>query len=197
MIILAELFTFARCTYCPYAEDALDSLVKEFGDSLAVVAYHRRVAGDTLSPSYVAVRESLYQIDVSPIVVFDGVHQIQTEDPQQDYPAYKNLILSERNIEPEIGLFLNVEQIGSSCTVEIGICPLDSIGDGDHRLFLVVCEDSVYFSQVGASDTFFNFVMREMLPDQYGRSVTLPAPQDTVLEQLNFVLDPGWNEKSD
>ncbi|MEO0078427.1 MAG: hypothetical protein ABIK86_05455, partial [candidate division WOR-3 bacterium] len=48
-VVLAELFTWQRCSYCPYAARTLDSLAREFADSVVVVAYHRRVAGDTLS----------------------------------------------------------------------------------------------------------------------------------------------------
>ncbi|MBM3315077.1 hypothetical protein FJY71_04445, partial [candidate division WOR-3 bacterium] len=40
-VVLAELFTWQRCVYCPYAAHTLDSLVREFADSVVVIAYHR------------------------------------------------------------------------------------------------------------------------------------------------------------
>ncbi len=193
-VVLAELFTFARCTYCPFAEAALDSLSEEYGDSLAVIAYHRQVTGDTLSPTYVAVRESLYQIDLSPTVVFDGTHSVQTEDPKQDYAIYKGWIESERQQEPRIELNLEVGLIGSAMNTTIDIIPIDSIPDGEFRLFVVIYEDSVHFHQAGATDSIYNFVMRAMAPDEYGVPIQF-AGSDTISREFNINIKPFWNHE--
>lgn len=189
-IVLAEFFTFARCVYCPYAEEALDSLSKEFGDSLAIIAYHRQKLGDTLSPSYVAVRESLYSIQTSPTVVFDGLYNIQTEDPDENYPVFKNYIVNERSKLTPLSLELETSVSGSSVNTKIHIFPVDSI-DGVYHLFLVVTEDSVYFKQTGAPDSIFCYVMRKMVPDENGIEVKIVYP-DTIIKELNFNLNPTW-----
>jgi len=191
-IVLAEFFTFARCTYCPYAEHALDSLSKEFGDSLAVIAYHRRALGDTLSPPYVAVRESLYSIQTSPIVVFDGLHIVQTEKPEDDYPTYKNYVELERGDTTFLKLQLDVTVQGSSINLKSMLVPLDTIEQGNYRLFLIVVEDSVYFKQVGAPDSIFYFVMRKMVPDVEGIEIN-PVFPDTLVKETNFFIQPDLN----
>lgn len=191
-VVLAELFTFARCTYCPFSEHALDSLAKEFGDSLAVIAYHRRVLGDTLSPEYVAVRESLYQIDVSPTVVFDGVHVVQTEDPSQNYSTYQNYIIQRRTIAPKLRLDLETTLISSSVNLKLHIVAIDYIENGDYHLFFVVYEDSVYFAQSGAPESTFSYVMRKMIPDAHGMSINL-FYADSIFEEVNFNLQPNWD----
>lgn len=191
-IVLTEFFTFARCTYCPYAEEALDSLSKEFRDSLAVVAYHRRLLGDTLSPSYVGVRESLYSIQTSPIVVFDGTTIVQTEKPEDNYPAYKNCILSERTKKTNLRLNLENTVEGNLISLKIFVVPIDSIEASEYRLYIILTEDSVYFKQTGAPDSIFHFVMRKMIPDEKGIKIT-PVFPDSIIEELNFMLQPGWN----
>jgi len=192
-IVLAEDFSFARCTYCPYAEDALDSLFHEYQDSLAVIVYHRRILGDTLSPAYVAVRESLYQITASPTVVFDGIHIVQTEDPNQDYATYKNFIISERNREPKLRLHLETNLIAFSVNLKLHIVVVDSIKIDDRYLFFVVYEDSVYFAQSGAPESTFNYVMRKMVPDERGIPIGLSYP-DSIVKEVNFNLQDNWHK---
>jgi glutaredoxin len=191
-VVLAELFTFARCTYCPFSEHALDSLTKEYEDSLAVIAYHRRVLGDTLSPEYVAVRESLYQIDVSPTVVFDGIHVVQTEDPNQNYSTYQNYIIQRRTITPKLRLYLETTLISFSVNLKLHIVAIDSIENGDYHLFFVVYEDSVYFAQSGAPESTFSYVMRKMIPDAYGTPITV-VYSDSFVEEVDFNLQPNWD----
>lgn len=193
-VVLAELFTFARCTYCPFSEHALDSLSEEYGDSLAVIAYHRRVLGDTLSPTYVAVRESLYQIDVSPTVVFDGVHVIQTEDPSQNYATYQNYIIQRRTVTPKLRLYLETIVISSSVNLKLHIVAIDSIEDGDYDLFFTVYEDSVFFAQSGAPESTFSYVMRKMIPDAYGAPISVTYP-DSFIEEVDFNLEPTWDHE--
>uniref|UniRef100_A0A7C4TCU6 Omp28-related outer membrane protein n=1 Tax=candidate division WOR-3 bacterium TaxID=2052148 RepID=A0A7C4TCU6_UNCW3 len=190
-IVLAEFFTFARCIFCPYAEEGLDSLSKEFGDSLAIIAYHRRVLGDTLSPAYTAVRESLYTIQTSPIVVFDGLHKVQTEKPEDDYPTYKNYILSERGRTTPLKLSIESNVNLYSVHLKITIIPVDSLGSGDFRLFLVLTEDSVYFRQIGAPDSIFYFVARRMIPDEQGIPVN-PVYPDSIVKEIDFNLQSNW-----
>ncbi len=191
-IVLAEFFTFARCVYCPYAEEALNSLSKEFKDSLAIIAHHRRVLGDTLSPSYVAVRESLYSIQTSPVVVFDGLYNVQTQNPEDDYPTYKNYITSERSKKTSLRLNIEKEIDGSIVSLKVKVVAVDSIVPSDYRLFIVLTEDSVYFKQAGAPDSIFYFVMRKMIPDENGVEIN-PVFPDSIIKNANFILQPNWN----
>ncbi|MEO0081063.1 MAG: hypothetical protein ABIL25_02075 [candidate division WOR-3 bacterium] len=79
-VVLAELFTWQRCVYCPYAAHTLESLATEFKDSVVVITHHRRVAGDTLSPDYVETRRALYyDTGGEPATVFDGGPVVRTQ----------------------------------------------------------------------------------------------------------------------
>jgi hypothetical protein len=192
-IVLAEYFTFARCAYCPGAEHALDSLSNEYGDSLAVIAYHRQILGDTLSPGYVSTREALYGVTTSPATVFDGVSGIiQTQDPSQNYSAFKDWIINRRSVAPSIEMDLETTISSFSVNLLLHIIAVDSIEAGDHRLFVVLYEDSVYFAQVGAPDSIFHYVVRKMVPDELGMPVDIAYP-DSLLQEVDFDLSPDWN----
>jgi hypothetical protein len=191
-IVLAEDFSFARCAYCPYAEDALDSLAREYGDSLAVLVYHRRQLGDTLSPAYVAVRESLYQITSSPTVVFDGTHIVQTEDPDQDYEVYKNNIVLERNRDAKLTMDLKAEIVTNIVNLTLHTEVKDSVNSDSCRLFFVIYEGEVFFKQTGAPDSIFDYVVRKILPSEQGIPMTLAFP-DSLTNEENFSVSPDWD----
>lgn len=194
-IVLAEYFTFARCTYCPWAEHALDSLSREYGDSLAVIAYHRRVTGDTLSPEYVSAREAFYGITTSPSTVFDGISGVvQTEDPGQNYPTFKGWIIQRGNVSPSLKLSMEVNVVSSSVNLELHIVSIDSIEEGDHRLFIILYEDNVYFAQAGAPESTFHYVVRKMIPDENGAPIDL-FYTDSLIKEVDFNLQNNWNKE--
>ncbi len=191
-IVLAEDFSFARCTYCPYAEHALDSLSREYGESLAVIIYHRRQLGDTLSPPYIATRESLYHILSSPTVVFDGIHIVQTENPNDDYMIYKQYITTQKSAKTKLFLHLDSELSADSVDVTVNIGAMDSLNNNHLNLFLVVYENDVFFKQLGAPDSIFDYVVRKIVPDENGMEFEIDY-LDSLTKQVSFALSPNWN----
>ncbi len=72
-VVLAEEFTDTECTYCPGAANALDSLYENYGDNLAIVAYHGGFSGnDPFDNSYATDRRSYYGINAYPTCIFGG-----------------------------------------------------------------------------------------------------------------------------
>lgn len=191
-IVLAEDFSYARCSYCPFAEEALDSLSREFGDSLAVIIYHRRMLGDTLSPPGVIVREGFYQISTSPIVVFDGTNKIQTSDPSLDYPTYKTQIMGCRSKKSPFRLRLNANQTGNTVNLVLHIIAIDSLQNSDLRIFFIAYEDDVVFIQAGAPDTIFDYVVRKMIPDENGIPLNIQQ-NDSTVQTAQFNLSDHWH----
>lgn len=188
-IVLAELFTWARCPNCPFATQALDSLKKEYPDSLIVIAYHRRVLGDTLSPQYVENRKAFYYTSGGePAVLFDGTGPVWTTDPPQNYQTYKTHIINRRNqksplkikLEPQTGI------------IKATIIATDVINATNLRLFFIICEDSIRFSLSGAYDSVFNHVMRAIIPNENGIACALTLG-DSLNQEVSFTLMPGWN----
>lgn len=192
-IVLAEFFTWQRCVYCPYAAHTLDSLVREFQDSVVVIAYHRRVAGDTLSPAYVEVRRALYyETGGEPATVFDGGEVVRTPGPQHNYTIFRNYILGAKSTKPKIQLDLDAAIGTDTGRVIVRVWGVDSTPAETLRLFTVITEDSVPATLTGATDSVFNSVMRALLPDPSGRPVVL-SRADTIEVIERFSLAGFWN----
>ncbi len=193
-IVLAELFTWARCPYCPYAARALDSLAKEYNDSIAIIAYHRRIGGDTLSPDLVERRRSFYyEAGGEPAVLFDGTGPVWTTDPNQNYPTYKSYIIGRRNKKSPLRLYLETLVRADTGIIKTTAVVTDSIPTGDLRILTVVYEDSVRFWLPGASDSVFNRVMRLMIPDENGIACTLSF-RDSIAKEVRFSLNQTWRQ---
>jgi thiol-disulfide isomerase/thioredoxin len=191
-VVLAELFTWQRCSYCPYAAHALESLATEFDDSLVVIAYHRRMAGDTLSPAYVENRcEHYYTSGGEPATVFDGGSPVRTSGPEQNLEVFRNQILAARSVTPKVQLAVQATFDSMSGTVTTTVAGVDSTPGETLRFFVVVVEDSVSASLVGATDSLFDNVMRAMLPSHEGRPV-LVGPRDSVVVTEGFTALPHW-----
>lgn len=192
-VVLVEFFTWQRCVYCPHAARALDSLVREFRDSVVVIAYHRRVAGDTLSPAYVEARRAFYyETGGEPATVFDGGGVVRTPGPEYNYETFRSYIRAARSAAPEVQLEMTVTLDSAEGTAVVLASGVDSTPTESLRLFIVITEDSLPATQSGAADTIFNSVMRAMLPDTNGRSIQL-FRADTARIEERFALAGFWN----
>lgn len=192
-VVLAELFTWMRCGYCPYAAHALDSVAADFPDSMVVIAYHRRVAGDTLSPAYSETRMGVYYSSGGePATTFDGGNVVRTSGPEDDYPTFHAMTLAARNVVPEAQLGVSAQAGDSDGTVRVWATGVSGTPADTLRLFVVLTEDSVRAYLSGETDFLFRHVMRQMLPGVGGDSVDLSVG-DTVVKEYDFQVRPSWN----
>jgi len=192
-VVVAEFFTWQRCSYCPYAARTLDSLAREFQDSVVVVAYHRRVAGDTLSPEYVEERRGFYYDGGGePATVFDGGVPVRTPGPDYNYETFRDYILAAKSVTPRAQLSIDAEPDSTGGTIAVSASGVDSTPDESLRLYVVLVEDSVRGALPGATDSVFNRVMRAMLPGPDGRAIRLTR-QDTLETVERYALAPEWN----
>lgn len=205
--VLAEFFTFSRCSYCPYAARALDSVAAAAAESLIVIAWHRRVAGDTLSPAWVEQRSAFYDEAVGgePATVFDGGALVRTTDPSQNYTTFHDAYTGAKSHNPLVRLTVSVAlsgdtvpnrngsgHVATACSVAVQVVGVDSTPGETLHLFIVLCEDSVRSRLVGNSETLFNHVVRGMVPDENGTAMVL-----TRNDTFDFVRTVGlagfWN----
>ena len=192
-VVLAEFFTWMRCGYCPYAARALDSVAADFPDSLVVIAYHRRVAGDTLSPVYAETRMGVYYSSGGePATTFDGGNVVRTSGPEYNYPTFRAMTVAARNVVPGAQLGVSAAAGDSDGTVKVWATGVSATPTDTLRLFVVLVEDSVHAYLPGAPDSVFRHVMRQMLPGIDGEPVNL-AVGDTVVKEYYFRVQPSWN----
>ena len=192
-VVLAELFSWQRCSYCPYAAHALESLALELADSVVIIAYHRRVLGDTLSPGYVEARRAYYyESGGEPATVFDGGAPVRTTEPGDNLPVFRAEILGARNRRPLAQLQLAGRLDARQGIASIVASGVDSTPGESLRLFVAVVEDGVRATLVGATDSVFNRVMRALLPDSSGRPLLL-APGESLAVAETFPAPDFWD----
>ncbi|MCX7757436.1 MAG: Omp28-related outer membrane protein [candidate division WOR-3 bacterium] len=191
-LVLAELFTWARCVYCPYAAQTLDSLANEYSDSIIVIAYHRRISQDTLSPEYVENRRRFYyETGSEPVVFFDGNGPVRTENPSMNYTTYKGYIQNARNRPAPLKIILDPQVNNDSAVIKIRLIPTAIINSNNLRVLSVLVEDRVHFFLSGATESTFNNVMRAMLPDENGIPYS-PQIGETARYEIKFPLRTNW-----
>ncbi len=194
-VVLGEFFTYQRCSYCPFAARALESLVTEFQDSVVIIAYHRRLHGDTLSPEYVEMRRAVYyESGGEPATVFDGGEVVRTSGPEYNYEIFRNYILKAKSVLPKAQIEVEGWIESGTGTAVVLISGVDSTPPDTLRLFLVVTEDSVRSLLPGATDSLYNNVMRAMIPDFSGWGFTL-LPGDTVRFEEKFPIPNFWDKE--
>jgi len=192
-VVLAEYFTWMRCAYCPYASRALDSVAADFDDSLVIVAYHRRLAGDTLSPAYAETRRLFYySSNGEPATTFDGGEVVWTPGPEYNYPTFHGKTVAARNVVPGAQLAVAASLGDSDGTITVSASGVTGTPTDSLRLFVVITEDSVRAYLPGAYDSIFRHVMRQMLPGEDGVPVSLFVG-DTVVVERQFRLRPFWD----
>lgn len=195
-MVLIEFITAQSCPNCPYAEEALNVVLDEYGaDSLCIVSYH-----DLQPPTDpVATPETVARIDwytdttelgenTWPIAVFDGEHERAVVGAQSVNWCVGNYEI-EIDHRKSIGSPLTIDLSGSigggrgEATVLVKV--RDPIPAGDYVLRTVVTEDDLFFPP----DHDYGYVARDLLEDE---PLTLAAVGDSAVVQRSFAVDPGW-----
>ncbi len=191
-VVVAEQFTATWCQFCPGASRAHYELYHRSYDSLVVIAYHPSGSDPFYSTEAVA-RASYYNITGYPTSWFDGViRNLGGQRYGNNYPWFRNSFDQRINISSPLEITLD--------------CVYDSVADSgmvtatventsgssvDGNLHFVIVENDVPFNWMGMDR--LEFLMRDMLPDAGGESVSIPA-SDTIIRTRDFAIDTTWGE---
>jgi hypothetical protein len=196
-VALVELFTTNTCPNCPKSEDALSTMLDEYGRRhLCVVAYHDKPQSDGLASAETASRIDWYtdqagfpgSENVHPTAVFDGLRIVEgaltTGAAEADY----RLELDNRYAA---GSPLSISLTGSigaaSGSVAVVVRAEDEADTGSMVVRFVLVEDRVLYS--GFFDNIYDYVARDILPDQ---DLDLDAVGDSTVIDMDFIVDSAW-----
>lgn len=120
-MVLCEEFGRTTCYYCQFAGGALDLLVDEYPDTLAVVQIH--TSGAPAIP-WGTARASYYGVAGTPTVWFDGVLEVVgAGSVSSAYTTYRNRILSRAAIDTDITIeVFGTEITGSMYELTARVC---------------------------------------------------------------------------
>ena len=163
-----EFFTYHHCPNCPFAEAAIDSIFGMHGDSIVVIEYHAKIAGDTLSPcsTFVSNRQTLYGISAYPTVEFDGVEEVVGAVGDL-VSTYLNILESRFSNKSSLRISVFQAQFVDPSSVSFNM-QIMANADVSGRLFIVLTEDSVVLD-----DSVYNFVARQVYPDENGMNFSV------------------------
>lgn len=192
-IVLAESFSATRCVNCPQADAAMYRLSEEYGrGKLVVVQYHpTQFAGDDpFGTKKTDAKISSYGVGGYPIAFFDGRERMDGA-PADIYEQYKKRIETEIQRKSPITISMSGNLYSTNqATVNIEIKVVAPISQQDLVLHFIVIEDSIYYKAPNG-DTLHRFVVREIIPDEKGESVSLSLGSD-VRRIRNFSISPQW-----
>ena len=152
--VLAEFFTDDGWPICASAEQALDSLKKLYGDSLAIISYNH-----TLCPAAIAdERANLYGFPVYPTVVFDGTDEVFEPNPDSLLTTYDDHIQAAKADTPQYNLELTATATPNAGNLQLNIVTADTIPVGEIFTYIAICQDSIH----GFLMPYFNYVCQQM-----------------------------------
>ncbi len=193
-VVVCEEFTATWCTYCPGAARALDEIYERSYDSVVVIAYHSSTSDPFYSPE-AAARLSYYSVSGYPTTIFDGakrvvggVHTGTLYACFLDTVKYRLTISSPLTID----LTCSYDTIANTGTVNATIQNTTS-NTINGTLHFVIVENNIPYNWQGM--TKLDFLMRDMLPDQNGEAVTIPA-NGSINRSRGFSIGASWQEKN-
>ena len=191
-VVLLEDFSNTGCIPCVAADSIVTEFVAFYGSGRLVVIQYHISYPYPLDPFYLAAmqqnnaRSSYYGVGPIPLVVLDGL----LSPVATDGSAVQQAIEDRLAVESLVELRTWNDIVGSSGQVgaEI-ICPSEPPA-GSLRLHLVVLESNILYDASNGLDHFDN-IMRVMLPDASGISISLTA-DDTLNFNQDYTVDPDW-----
>ena len=188
-IVLFEHFTNASCSNCEFADPHLNDLIGSNAIQIAPINYHTGFPGfDPMylqSTEFVNARLDYYPPLGVPTAVIDGglitapTPTIQTTQiyQLQQRPALFHIALNEKLLQ------FGVDS-GRLVQMDVHITPSMDIISGNHALRIALAEKNVtYDTPPGSANlTFFDYVLRAMLPDADGT----PLPDMAAGETQTF-----------
>lgn len=192
-IVVAEEFTATWCTYCPGAARGLDEIYERAYDSVVVIAYHSS-SSDPFYTQESAQRASYYGITGYPTTFFDGIiSEVGGVHYGTMYPFYRRDYNQRINLPSNllISLTCNYDSVSNSGTVTATIQNTSSNAISGILHFVIV-ENDIPYNWQGMTE--LDFVVRDMVPDANGESVTIPA-NSSITRSRNFTISSSWKEK--
>jgi hypothetical protein len=159
---------------------------------VVIIAYHSSTT-DPFYSSEAAVRKSNYSIPGYPTVVFQGRDLVVGgSHSQSQYYRYEPEVLTWSSISTPIVIAFDGAYNPATRTGTV-TAHLMNTGSASVSglLHFGLTENGIPYSWQG--QTHLSHMMRDMIPDAYGESVTIPG-RTTLDKTRTFTVDPGWND---
>lgn len=189
--VLVELFTATWCTNCPAADQAVEELAAQLGDSVTILEYHPAFGSpqDPFGAAETDQRFSFYGVTAPPVFICDGVARVAGAVPNllSEYRSAASGRLAKKSpISITLSAGLGTASASYSVTVRSEVeNRLDGL-----RLLLVLMEDSISYAAPNGVG-LHRQVVRRLVPDHPGEAFSLAAGAQHV-KNGSIALEGSW-----
>jgi hypothetical protein len=192
-VALAELFTSTTCSPCVAGNANLTAITKDHFLDLAVIRYHMNWPAPGTDPYYAANptenggRRRYYWPGSAyvPHLVCDG-----DTSEALDYGARITNALAVA-APAELNMSVVFDTLTRTGTLTWMAKATDPISLGKLRLRIAITESDLHYTGTNG-DPVHEQVMRDMVPDTLGDTLTLIAAGDSVVRSTPFAINAGW-----
>lgn len=191
--VLVELSTNVNCSNCPPPSHYLDLVdtaiagITSCDTNVIIIKEHSRIfINDPFYNFNVDVnksRQSYYNVQSNPSGYLNG--SLMPDFNSQTWTNSINLILSENETQ-SISLTNTFDTTSRNGTLNISISQLSGSAPSDIVLQVAVVESKLYYGGGTNGEKWFNNVLRDMLTDTAGMSISLPYNGS-----INYTLKSG------
>jgi Outer membrane protein Omp28 len=208
--ILVEELTGVRCGNCPDGTKELIELRKRFNERVIIVAIHAAPGFDTpfpestqdfRTPKGTQLANFIGQAAFYPCAAINRRLVPPEQELYLSRPIWAGLITEALAKPPATGLFANTNfnAANRQLNAEIRIAPEQALS-GEHRLTVLMTEDSIVDVQRVIVDKVANyqqrFVLRDILTAPTGDAIGEPlTPANVLVRNFTTTLPAKWNER--
>jgi PKD repeat protein len=185
-MVVAEDATGTWCPYCPGAQMGCEDLLAN-GKFVAVIANHN---GDGYANTYSNARNSLYNIQYFPGIVFDGTLGYEGgSNTQSQYNKYLPKYNTQMADSSEATITMEVTNSGLDYTAVITVTKVGNITATNLKLHFFATQSHIHQHWQGQDS--LHKVNRLMVPNQNGTAIDFSGG-NTQTVTLNFTLNSAW-----
>lgn len=195
---MLEDFANVSCDPCVVSNSIIQELNEFYNNSIVVIKYSANFPSPT-DPFYLGASEandarmSYYNILFAPTIIIDGIERPVATD-KDNIKAKVDVILKEESF---FDLTIKDSTDGNNLLIDVTVKTLNTVklNFNDLMLHVVLIEKEINFSSPPGSngETNFHNVMRNMLPNENGRSLLGSGQIGEVIYKEKTTIDPSWN----
>jgi hypothetical protein len=157
------------------AEQALDSLVEEYGDSLAVISYNYLPAFPYTPPEIHDARWDFYSMGMEPSIMVDGTDSVYAQGNY--YTVFKSYLEAARTVVPLFNMEITATADSGFGSVALRFVTADTLPGNNLIGCLAICQDSTRnifnnFDFNYICKKFYSFPLNLVYPDTLDTTVT-------------------------
>lgn len=196
--ILIEHFSNVHCVPCVKADQVVDELADEYGDTVLVFIGYHAANPDDNDPMYQAAKEGVdarwkfYNPSYPQFTPVSYVGGQWVNDPRSK-PPYEALIQAQS--AGDTMAVISFRQLSRKSDKISGNFEIEARTDlpAESKVFIALIEDDIEFASAPGINglTHFRYIFRKFFPDANGIPVQLTAGEKTT-QGFEFNLDAQW-----